>query len=213
MNYYDVFGVSPKASSEEINAAHKALAKKYHPDISDCINAHEKMAKINEANEVLSDTVKREKHDRELRHHQQKRNDREAAQRAAKAEYLRNRSEAKLKAAEAAQQRRTAEAAQRAGQEEQKRKRFESHQRNKKIEADRQLMIDLLSSLVKRGRKQQLEKTDTDEVRQRELQVLLALIRDDVELQRRKTEEEERKQRIEEIMSLLKNGDEKARIK
>ena len=31
-NYYDIFGVSQNAEIEVIEAAHKALAKKYHPN-------------------------------------------------------------------------------------------------------------------------------------------------------------------------------------
>ena len=31
-NPYDVLGVSPSATNEEVRNAYKALAKKYHPD-------------------------------------------------------------------------------------------------------------------------------------------------------------------------------------
>ena len=34
-NYYDILGVSQTAELEVVKAAHKALAKKYHPDIYD----------------------------------------------------------------------------------------------------------------------------------------------------------------------------------
>ena len=33
-NYYDILGVSTKASLDEITAAKNALAKKYHPDVN-----------------------------------------------------------------------------------------------------------------------------------------------------------------------------------
>ena len=33
-NYYDILGVSMKASLDEITAAKTALAKQYHPDVN-----------------------------------------------------------------------------------------------------------------------------------------------------------------------------------
>ena len=49
-NPYDVLGISPNASEEEIKAAYRALAKKYHPDSHpDDTGAAGKMNEINEA--------------------------------------------------------------------------------------------------------------------------------------------------------------------
>jgi len=72
MNYYDFFGIPPTASTEDINTAHKALAKKYHPDINSSEDAHEKMTMLNEAHEVLSDSIKREEYNKKLGIYQQK---------------------------------------------------------------------------------------------------------------------------------------------
>jgi len=73
MNYYDVFGIPPTASSEDISAAHKALAKKYHPDINESKDAHERMTILNKANEVLSDNAKRRAYDNKLKWDEQQR--------------------------------------------------------------------------------------------------------------------------------------------
>ncbi|GMR18910.1 MAG: hypothetical protein BMS9Abin34_032 [Patescibacteria group bacterium] len=58
-DHYRTLGVHPKAEAEVIKGAYKILAKKYHPDINSSADAAEKMREINEANEVLSDPVRR----------------------------------------------------------------------------------------------------------------------------------------------------------
>ncbi|MEN6510928.1 MAG: DnaJ domain-containing protein, partial [Chloroherpetonaceae bacterium] len=55
-DYYKVLGVSKNATLEEIKAAYKELAKKYHPDKNkQDPKAEEKFKEINEAYQVLSD--------------------------------------------------------------------------------------------------------------------------------------------------------------
>lgn len=66
---YDILEVSEKASKEVIEKAYKVLAKKYHPDLQTEENkskAESRMKEINEAYNVLSDDVAREKYDEEL---------------------------------------------------------------------------------------------------------------------------------------------------
>ncbi len=63
-DYYTVLGVPRNATDAEIKKAFRTLARKYHPDVAkDKTTAEEKFKEINEANEVLSDPVKRRKYD------------------------------------------------------------------------------------------------------------------------------------------------------
>lgn len=62
-SYYDVLGVTKKASADEIKKAFRKLARKYHPDLSKEKDAQQRMAEVNEANAVLSDPEKRAEYD------------------------------------------------------------------------------------------------------------------------------------------------------
>ena len=65
-NYYKILGLSSsKASDDEIKSAYRHLAKIYHPDLNGGDPAiEEKFKDINEAYQVLGDTVSRKKYDR-----------------------------------------------------------------------------------------------------------------------------------------------------
>ena len=58
-DYYKILQVAPDASTEVIQMAYKALAKKYHPDLNPGQEeaAQEKMKDVNEAYEILSDSM------------------------------------------------------------------------------------------------------------------------------------------------------------
>jgi molecular chaperone DnaJ len=57
---YDVLGVQPGASQDEIKKAYKRLARKYHPDVNPGDkSAEEKFKEVNRAFEILSDDDKR----------------------------------------------------------------------------------------------------------------------------------------------------------
>ena len=64
-DYYAILGVHPTAEIAVMEAAYKALAKRYHPDVSqdNPEEAHRRMQEINEAYEVLSNTTKRKEYD------------------------------------------------------------------------------------------------------------------------------------------------------
>jgi curved DNA-binding protein CbpA len=64
-DYYKILGVLPEAEDVVIKAAYKALAQRYHPDkwSGDPAEANRRMASINEAYGVLSDTAKRKQYD------------------------------------------------------------------------------------------------------------------------------------------------------
>ena len=63
-DYYDILGVTKKASSSEIKKAYRKLAMKYHPDkTKGNINFENKFKKISEAYAVLSDKEKRKQYD------------------------------------------------------------------------------------------------------------------------------------------------------
>ncbi len=55
-NYYDILGVSEKASQEDITAAKNEMAKRYHSDVNikNGIDTTEKMQEINEAYDTIT---------------------------------------------------------------------------------------------------------------------------------------------------------------
>ncbi|XP_073035571.1 LOW QUALITY PROTEIN: uncharacterized protein [Primulina eburnea] len=62
-DYYSTLGVPKSASSKDIKAAYRKLARQYHPDVNKEPGATEKFKEISSAYEVLSDDKKRAMYD------------------------------------------------------------------------------------------------------------------------------------------------------
>jgi curved DNA-binding protein len=62
-DYYDVLGLKPDASADDIKSAYRKLARKFHPDVSKEKNAEERFKDINEAYEALREPDRRKAYD------------------------------------------------------------------------------------------------------------------------------------------------------
>jgi molecular chaperone DnaJ len=63
-DYYEVLGVGRDATEKDVRAAYRKLARRYHPDVCDEPDAHERFQQIGEAYAVLSDAERRANYDR-----------------------------------------------------------------------------------------------------------------------------------------------------
>jgi curved DNA-binding protein CbpA len=67
VNLYEVLGVAPSASETEIRNAFRAQARRLHPDMPDApADASDRMAVVNHAHSVLSDSSQRRAYDRSI---------------------------------------------------------------------------------------------------------------------------------------------------
>jgi curved DNA-binding protein len=61
---YELLGVSPDASPEDIHSAYRRLARRYHPDVNSGAGAGARFKEVSRAYEVLSDPAQRASYDR-----------------------------------------------------------------------------------------------------------------------------------------------------
>jgi DnaJ-class molecular chaperone len=67
-NLYNVLGVAPNASDEEIKKVYRSLAMRFHPDRNDAPGAEVRFKSITKAYEILSDPHKRAEYDQSVNH-------------------------------------------------------------------------------------------------------------------------------------------------
>lgn len=65
-NYYELLGVSPGASPQEIHSAYRRLARRYHPDLNAGGDAGARFNELSDAYEVLHDPAQRARYDRSM---------------------------------------------------------------------------------------------------------------------------------------------------
>lgn len=62
-DYYEILGVDPNATKDEMRKVYRKLARRYHPDVSEEPDAEERFKEISEAWDVLGDDEKRATYD------------------------------------------------------------------------------------------------------------------------------------------------------
>lgn len=65
-NLYNILGVSPNATADEIKKAYRVLAMRHHPDRNPDANSELRFNAINAAYELLSDPQKRAEYNQSL---------------------------------------------------------------------------------------------------------------------------------------------------
>ena len=69
-NYYEIIGVSPAATLDQIKDALKTQSMKWHPDLNPDPKATQRMQEINEARRILQDPELKADYDRQLQNYQ-----------------------------------------------------------------------------------------------------------------------------------------------
>ncbi|WP_317203973.1 DnaJ domain-containing protein [Janthinobacterium sp.] len=67
-NLYNVLGVPPNASDDEIKKIYRSLAMRFHPDRNTAPGAEVRFKSVTKAYEILADPVKRAEYDQSVNH-------------------------------------------------------------------------------------------------------------------------------------------------
>lgn len=83
-DYYQILGIPPFASKQEIKKAYRDMSLKWHPDRNPDVDVTEIMQDINEAYSILYDDVSRSRYDNEYRRFTQQKEYRQTNQNTTK---------------------------------------------------------------------------------------------------------------------------------
>ena len=67
-NLYNILGVAPNATDEEIKKVYRSLAMRFHPDRNDAPGAEVRFKSITKAYEILSDRARRDEYNHSVNH-------------------------------------------------------------------------------------------------------------------------------------------------